>query len=297
MSEITTGKKIGDPQVLKTDTFLDELTGIWGLPRERLTEFYGAEKTGKTTAAYHVMAAAQEQGLNCLLVDVENSFTETYAQSLGIDTESLGVLRGEHAEDIMDATVEAIRSKKWDVVVFDSIGSLSSRVEFEKGIGEKTIGVQSSLMSRFVRTITWNVSSNKIVFIGINHTRQDIMTGKNITMGGKLWSEKKKLSIEFREKSGVLLKTGDKVVGKVVTVRVMKNAVGATERKEMDVRLVFGQGFSMSENLLQEAIDKGIITKEGNTHFMNGEKLGMISKVRELMKDESFSDKIKHALS
>ncbi len=276
MSDILTGSDIGDPAVLKTGTFLDELTGVWGLPMERIVEFYGAEKTGKSTASFHVIAAAQAQGLRCLLVDIEHSYTALYASKLGVDNSKLGVIRKLYGEEYIDATLEAVNSGKWDVVVFDSIGSLSSRIENEKSSGEKQIAGQASLMSVFVRKLAPQVSYRKMLFIGINHTRIDFMNqGKVLTMGGKAWSEKKKLSIEFKEKSGVLLKSGETIVGKVIQVKVMKNAVGPTERKQMDVQLLFGSGFNMVANLVDEAIMKEIITKEGNSYYFAQEKIAV----------------------
>lgn len=280
--------------VLKTDTFLDEMTGIWGLPRRRIIEFFGEEKTGKSTAAFHVIAAAQKEGLRCLLIDIEHSLDPAYLPKLGVDSSTLGVVQKEYAEEYIDATLEAIDSNEWDLVVFDSIGSLSSRVEHEKSSGEKTIGVQSSLMTVFVRKLAPKISLKNMIFIGINHSRTDIMTGRLLTMGGRAWSEKKKLSIRFKEKSGVLLKSGENVVGKVITVEVMKNAVGSTERKQKDVQLIFGQGFSASANLIDEAITKGIITKTGNTYYFGEVKLGTIAKVREL--DEDILGEIKAAM-
>lgn len=294
--DIQTGEEIGDPKVLKTDTFLDELTGIWGLPMERIVEFYGAEKTGKSTASFHVIAAAQKQGLRCLLVDIEHSYTPLYASKLGVGNKKLGVIRKLYGEEYIDATLDAVNSGKWDVVVFDSIGSLSSRIENEKASGEKQIAGQASLMSVFVRKLAPQISYRKMLFLGINHSRIDFMNnGKVITMGGKAWSEKKKLSIEFREKSGVLLKSGENVVGKVINVRVMKNAVGPTERKEMDIQLLFGSGFSMVGNLLEEALTKGLIEKRGSLYFLGETKLGTISKAREYVKDHE--DELKTELA
>lgn len=293
---IVTAKELGELPVLKTDTFLDELTGIWGLPHKRIIEFYGAEKTGKSTASFHVIASAQRQGLRCLIVDIEHSVEITYLEKLDIDLSKLGIIQAEFAEEYIDQTIAAIDSGKWDVIIFDSIGSLSSRVEHEKNSGERTIGTQSSLVATMVRKIAPKISLRNLIFIGINHSRTDIMTGKTLTMGGKAWSEKKKLSLEFREKSGVLLKTGDKVVGKVVNVRVMKNAVGATERKEMDIHLIFGEGFSMAGNVAQEALDKGVITKTGNSYHFAGEKVAVgMSKLRDWVKENE--DTVKEVLN
>jgi len=294
---ITKAKEIGDPEVLQTGTFLDDLTGIGGLPFERIIEFIGEQKTGKSTASFHVIAEAQKQGYKCLLVDIEHSITAKYAEELGVDTDALDVIRAKFAEDYLNETVEACESGKYKVIVLDSIGSLSSRVEAEKQVGEKTIGGQASLMSVFVRKIAPMVSYNKILFIGINHLRDQIgsMSNAKVAMGGKNWSEKKKLSLRFRE-TGNLLKQGENTIGKVINVKVEKNAVGPTEKREADVQLIFGSGFSASANLLQVALDRGIFEKQGNSYFLSGEKLGTISKLREWLKDPVNEDLIKEKL-
>ena len=41
---------------------LDLALGIGGIPRGRVTEIFGAESTGKTTIAYHVMDESHRQG-------------------------------------------------------------------------------------------------------------------------------------------------------------------------------------------------------------------------------------------
>lgn len=286
---------MGDVEVLETETPLDEMTGIYGLPKGLITEFWGEENTGKSTAALQAVAAAQKQGLKCLWVDVEHSLALNHARALGVDTKKMGVLAGLTAENILDKLLDEVKSGKWDVIVMDSIGSLSSRAWFEKQVGDKTIGTQASILTRFVQLGVAYIKQHKTVFIGVNHARID-MNGRLYQMGGKLWSEKKKLSIRFRLKSGVVLKSGETVLGKVIILKVTKNHVGATEGKEMDVHLINETGFSVEANLLQKALDKGIITKEGNTHFMNGEKLGMIGKVREMLKEEEFVTKLKEAL-
>lgn len=293
---IIPASKIGDPAVLQTGTFLDDLTGIGGLPFERIVEFIGEQKTGKSTASFHVIASAQAQGLKCLLVDVEHSFTEKYAQDLGVDTEKLMVLRAQFAEDYLNDTIEAIESGEYRVIVLDSIGSLSSRVEAEKEIGQKVIGQQASPMAMFMRKVAPQVSYHKSMLILVNHFRQEFGTyqPKTIAMGGKAVMEKKKLSLRFRE-TGSVLKSGENVVGKVINVRVEKNAVGPTEKREVDVQLIFGSGFSASANLLQVLLDKGIITKTGNTFYLDKLKLGTISKTREYVKDHA--EELKEALA
>ena len=41
---------------------LDLALGVGGVPRGRITEIHGAESSGKTTIAYHIVAEAQKAG-------------------------------------------------------------------------------------------------------------------------------------------------------------------------------------------------------------------------------------------
>ena len=52
---------------------LDRATGLGGLPRGHLTEFFGPESSGKTTLLYAALAAAQRPGGWAALVDAEGT--------------------------------------------------------------------------------------------------------------------------------------------------------------------------------------------------------------------------------
>lgn len=294
---IQMANKLAPIEAMETGTPIDELTGIYGLPRGYITEFWGESNTGKSTAAIQAVVSAQRQGLRCLWVNTEEKLDTKYLEKLGVDLSKLGVMEGLTSESILNKLLDEVKAGNWDVVVLDSIGSLSSRIWFEKEVGDRTMGVQASILTRFVQVGVSYLKWRKIVFIGINHTRVDIATGKLYQMGGKFWAEKRILSIRFREKTGVVLKSGDKTIGKVIILKVLKNHAGPTEGKEMEVQLIHGEGFSVGANLLQKALDLGVIRKEGNTHFLGSEKLGTIGKVRELLKEEEFVDKLKSALS
>ncbi len=296
---LTPASKINDIVVLPTGIFLDNITGVGGLPRGRIVEFWGEQDTGKSSAALQTVVAAQKAGLKCLYVDIEFSLSTDYAQKLGVDMDKLMVLREGTAEEYIDSVEAFVKDGKFDVIVLDSIGDLSSRVSQEKSAGEKSPGVQASLMATFSRHIAPYVALNKILFIGVNHARTEMMgvfAGKVYQMGGKKWSEKKKLSIRFREKSGVSLKVGDQVVGRVIKVSVNKNHVGDTTGKEMEAHLLNGVGFSTSADLLQQAIDGGIFTREGNTFFYLGEKIGTKKKLDEWFKIPENEQAVKDAL-
>ncbi len=68
---------------------LDIALGVGGVPRGRITEIHGAESSGKTTMAYHIVAEAQRLGGIAAFVDAEHSVDPEYARNLGVDINKL----------------------------------------------------------------------------------------------------------------------------------------------------------------------------------------------------------------
>lgn len=288
---------IEDVDVIPTGLFIDKLTGIGGIPRGVITEIFGDEGIGKSSVCLQLVASAQKQGLRCLWVDVEWSYSPAYAASLGVHNETLGLIRERFAEASLDALEEAIESNDWDLIILDSIGGILPRAEAEKGAEGKTIGGQAGLIAKFCRKVVPLLHLHNVALVVVNHAFIDIMSGKLLTSGGKKLAYHKSLSIRFKQKQGVSIKQGDRKVGKVVVGEVRKNKMAATEGMELDGQLIFGTGFSASADLLGDAIDKGVIVKRGNTYYLGTEKLGIgLNKVRQgIDSNPLLAEKIKYA--
>lgn len=89
------------------------------------------------------------------------------------------------------------------------------------------------------------------------------------------------------------LKVGDEFVGFKVIAEIRKNKMASTQKQECELEMFYGKGFNPTSDLLADALEKEIIVKVGNTHYLKDEKLGGISKVRELMKDTEFVERLK----
>lgn len=282
---ITSGDSFKDYDVLRTGMFFDVASGIGGLPLGRMVEFWGQQNSGKSTAAMQVIASAQKEGLKCLLIDTEYSYTSEWAEKLGVDTKKLDVLREITAEETLNQAEAFIKSGKYKVIVLDSLGQLSSRIWFEKESGEKTIGTQASLIHQFVLKTIPYVVMNKILFIGISHERKDMEWGKLFSLGGNKWAEKKKLSFRFVAKSYRM--QGEKVLGKVIEVVVSKNHVGSSEGQKFPAVLMVDEGFSAEADALDAAVAAGKFERVGNTFYLSGEKIGTMKVLREWYKENA----------
>lgn len=273
----------------------DKLMG-GGFARGKITLLSGQPSVGKSTVAYGAIAEAQKLGLSPLLYDVEYAYDAEYSRSIGIDSEGLAVLREPYAEDGLDHLLEAIESGKYQLVVIDSIGALLSRADAEKASGEKTIGVQASLTAKFIRRAVPLLAVNNVALVCITHEFTDIMTGKVMASGGAKLLYHASQHLRLKPKFGVVLKQGDQKIGKVIVAEMKKNKLSSSESKEADAHFIYAEGFSKTADLLGTALEKGVITKTGNTHYFGEEKLGMISKVRLLMKDPEFVERLKAAM-
>ena len=56
---------------------LDVALGAGGIPRGRVTEIFGAESTGKSTLAIHIMAETQKLGGLAAYIDVEHAMDQS----------------------------------------------------------------------------------------------------------------------------------------------------------------------------------------------------------------------------
>lgn len=282
--------EINDVDFIKTGLFIDTVSG--GIPRGKIMEVWGDSGVGKSTLVLQAVESAQKQGLKCLWADVEWAFDPKYASRVGVDTKKLGVIQEQYAETVLDE-IEA-EVPKWDIIVLDSIGALTPRAEIEKGADGKVIGGQAGLVARFCRKVVPLLAMHNTALVVINHSFTDIMSGALKTSGGKKLEYHRSLSLRLKTKFGVSLKKGQEVIGKIIVAEVKRNKLSDTEGKSCEGHMIFGKGFVGGLDLLEAALNKGVITKTGNTYFLGKEKLGMISALRDrLQEDEELREKIK----
>lgn len=274
---------------------LDKLIGIGGIPHRKLTEITGKTSVGKSTLSYLIIAQAQKQGKDCLYADTEFSWDEAYGTSLGVDITKLDLSQEEYAEQTLQEIEEWARQHTNSLIVLDSIGGLLSRDEAEKKAGEKVIGGQARLVAAFSRKIVPILAHNNVALIVLNHLFLDIMTGTLNPSGG--WKLAYHKSLEIRlSKSKNVIRQGEKMIGRQITAKIMKTKVSKTQDHETSLNLIFGEGFSQEADILEEALDKGVITKKGAMFFFGDEKFFGQNKLRDALKDASFAAKIKALL-
>jgi recombination protein RecA len=263
---------------------LDVALGGVGVPRGRIMEIFGPEASGKTTLCSHIIANAQKAGGVCAFIDAENAFDPTYARRIGINLDELLISQPDTGEQALEIAEMLVRSSAVDVVVVDSVAALVPKAEIEGEMGDSHMGLQARLMSQALRKLTGVVARSKTCFIFTNQLREKIgvMFGSpETTPGGRALKYYASVRIDLRRIGSI--KNGDVIVGNRVRAKVVKNKIAPPFRNtEFDI--LFSQGISAAGDLLDLAVNTGVVSKQGSWFSHGKMRLGQgRERVRDFM--------------
>jgi len=254
---------------------LDIALGVGGVPRGRIVEIFGPEASGKTTLAQHIVAEVQKMGGVAAFVDAEHALDPDYARKIGVKVDDLFISQPDTGEQALEIVETLVRSNAIDVVVIDSVAALVPRAEIEGDMGDSHMGLQARLMSQALRKLTGAISKSNVVLIFINQIRQKIgvfFGNPETTTGGVALKFYSSVRIEVRRAAQI--KQGEKNIGNRVKAKVVKNKVAAPfQTCEFDI--MYNEGISVSGDLLDVGIERGVIKKSGNSYLYGEEKLGV----------------------
>ena len=253
--------------------------GIGGIPKNRLTVFYGVESAGKTVLCLQIIAEAQKQLKDPIIfVDVEHSLDINFCQQLGIDLKKLVIFPSQEqkgkkevtGEEFVDFVVDAIESNA-PLIIIDSLAALTPEAALTDEAGTSHMGKQAQLQSELCRKIAARLRAYDSTVIATNH--QCIPFG---TTGGYIQFTKQKgadaikyyASTVLKFSSGKKLEDGDEKIGKLTRIYVEKHKV-APPFREIELCLINNIGFDRWSDLGMVAVKNKIVKMSGRKLVFN----------------------------
>lgn len=273
-----------------------------GYPRKRITEIYGAEASGKTTAALQAIAEVQKQGGIAMFLDFEHALHHAYAAAIGVsfDEDKLLLYSPSDLEEGWKMLYLGLRAGV-DLVVVDSVASMVLKEEMDKKIDDVArIGALARNMSQMLpKVVNWlddpTHSSNPkgTALILLNQTRSLIQAGggrgdNETTAGGKAPKFFAHLRLKFTRIRSESVKKKDKFTGKEKTfqfgnhtqVKVVKSKIDGKAGHTTDIFIRFGHGIDDQFSMIEAGVTNKIIKKSGGYYEFNGQKFQGREKLR-----------------
>ena len=222
----------------------------------------------------HLISEAQKLGKPCAFIDAEHAFDPTYAESIGVNLETLYFNQPSCGEEGLEIVDTLIATKQFGVIVVDSVAALVPKAELDGEMGESKMGLHARLMSQALRKLVGKISQSSTIVVFINQLRDKIgitFGNPETTTGGNALKFYASVRIDIR-KSGSN-KVGEEITGNKIKVKVIKNKV-APPFRNCNFDILFGVGIDSTGEAVDTGTELGIITKAGSWYSYGDTKIG-----------------------
>lgn len=156
---------------------IDDLLG-GGIPYGNFFTIWGGPGVGKTTLGHMITAQAQKEGKIVYYIALE-PYDQPRACMLGVNPDEVLIGQFPQAEQSLDSIVDFARKKIVDVIILDSIHSLSPKgvqedKKGDKSIASDTMALLARKLSQFFPIAVDPVKRGNVAILLIGQSRMDL---------------------------------------------------------------------------------------------------------------------------
>jgi len=270
-----------------------------GFAYGRQVLIWGNKSAGKSSFCLQMIAEAQKNGKICAWIDAEQSYSQEWAEKLGVDSTKLIYSPVKTINDMVDIGVQLMNAGV-DLIVVDSISALLPAIYFEKDGQElkhlqdtKQIGAEAKDMTHAVKMLNYSNKNTLLILISQQRNQFGSMHATHIPTGGmavkffsstivKLWSSEAEAN-SIKDKIAVGDKLIEQKVGRPVNWTIDYNKTGP--QFITGAYDFYFQGEHVGVDVVADLVDTaemlGIIERGGAWYTVLGERLQGRAKVVE----------------
>lgn len=262
---------------------LDRAMKIGGTALGKMIEIFGPESSGKSTIMLHQIAEYQKAFPNkrVAMFDYEHSFDPVYAESIGVDVNTLLIYQPDNMESGYDMAIGLIEKELVSCIIIDSQTAAPPKAVVDGEMKDSTIAMQARINSKFCLKVKGKLSIHGVTLFFVSQTRDNIgsMGDPTITTGGKAI----KFYADIRWKLWKTAKKDDEM--NITTIDVIKSKVGKPFGQAV-VNIEWGKGFDKIGEVISYAEEFEIVKRGGSWYSYGESKIGQgFSNVKKLMED------------
>ena len=211
-----------------------ESSGIGGIPRGFVAEFFGPYSGGKSSLGMKLSATVTKGGGYVLWFDAEGSYVPEWAARHGVDNGKVIIVdAGRSGEFYLEQIESAATKGQVDLIVIDSVTAMTPKEVLETNLEkEARVGAAAKMMARAMPRIQTAAKKGNVAIVFINQIRQKVgvMYGNpETTPGGESLKFYASLRLRLsqvgsRKERGIM--KGDEEVGIRTNVQVVKSRFG-----------------------------------------------------------------------
>ena len=193
---------------------------------------------------------------------------------MGIKEKNFYLMHVNNLEQALETCKTVAQAGTFSAIVIDSLAGLAPKAQIDGDIGDSHAGLFSRIMSDALSVLTPILDNSGCTLIVINQLREKVgvMFGNpEKTTGGRALKFYSSVRLDVRRIESI--KSMGDIVGFHTRVAVIKNKI-APPLKNVEFDIMFGKGISVEGDILDQAVEKGVITKCSSWYLYDGNKIG-----------------------